>query len=106
MNCPDCGAEIMIGNRCAKCLLHSAPPPGTHICGGTWEKMSTASRDEVWGFYDYLSRQGAYRKAFAAWEAGGRQGDPPPRPVKPHTPGAFYPDSPLAAAPSSTEPAK
>ncbi len=47
-----------------------APPQGTHICGGSWEKMPEASRREVWDFHDYLSDGGKREHGdFKSWKA-------------------------------------
>lgn len=43
----------------------SAPPPGTHICGGSWERMPDASRREVWAFYDKLVAKSSTRASEA-----------------------------------------
>lgn len=48
--------------------------------------LTDEARAELREFAEYLKQKQAYRVAFAAWEAGGRVGDPPPRPVPPHTP--------------------
>lgn len=39
---------------------------------------------------EYRRRKAAYDEAKAAWMAGGCVGDPPPHPVRPHTPGTSY----------------
>jgi hypothetical protein len=36
---------------------------------------------------EYERRKADYDRAYAFWSQNGRVGDPPPRPVKPHTPG-------------------
>lgn len=59
----------------------AAPPPGTHICGGSWSTMTDRARAEVWMFYDYLATGG--KSAHGSFDDYRRAPSPSPA-----TPGA------------------
>jgi hypothetical protein len=40
---------------------------------------------QMWNTYENAKH--AFDEAFAVWKKNGKQGPPPPRPVRPHTPG-------------------
>lgn len=48
------------------------------------------SYDERWR--DYNRRMQTYQALYDRWVADGKLGPPPPRPVRPHTPGFQVPD--------------
>ena len=62
MTCPKCGAKIMLGNRCAKCLFDESPIK-VSICGG---KPTPEGQAELDDFARWL-RLPKPRPEFHAW---------------------------------------